>query len=44
MLAEKRPAAEAERQRTLFEQAPGFVIIMRGPDHVVEFVNREHRR
>ena len=43
-VAEKRRVAEAERQRTLFEQAPGFVIIMRGPDHVVEFVNREHRR
>jgi PAS domain S-box-containing protein len=44
VLAEKRRAAEAERQRTLFEQAPGFVIIMRGQEHVVEFVNREHRR
>ena len=44
VLAEKRRAAEAQRQRTLFEQAPGFVIIMRGPEHVVEFVNREHRR
>ena len=42
--AEKRETAEADRQRTLFEQAPGFVIIMRGPEHVVEFVNREHRR
>jgi PAS domain S-box-containing protein len=44
VLAEKRRAAEAERQRTLFEQAPGFVTIMRGPEHVIEFVNREHRR
>jgi PAS domain S-box-containing protein len=44
VLAEKRRTAEAERQRSLFEQAPGFVIIMRGPEHVVEFVNREHRR
>jgi PAS domain S-box-containing protein len=44
VLAEKRAAAEVERQRTLFEQAPGFVIINRGPDHVVEFVNHEHRR
>jgi PAS domain S-box-containing protein len=44
VLAERRRAAEAERQRSLFEQAPGFVITMRGPDHVVEFVNREHRR
>ena len=44
VLAEKRRAAEAERQRSLFEQAPGFVVIMRGSEHVVEFVNREHRR
>ena len=44
VLAEQRRTAEAERQRTLFEQAPGFIIIMRGPEHVVEFVNREHRR
>ena len=44
VLAEKRRAAEAERHRSLFEQAPGFVVIMRGPEHVVEFVNREHRR
>ena len=44
VLAEKRKAAEVERQRALFEQTPGFVVIMRGPEHVVEFVNREHRR
>ena len=43
-LAARRKEAEAERQRSLFEQAPGFVIIMRGPEHLVEFVNREHRR
>jgi PAS domain S-box-containing protein len=44
VLAERHKAAEVERQRALFEQTPGFVIIMRGPEHVVEFVNREHRR
>ena len=44
VLAGKRRTAEAERLRTLFEQAPGFVTVMRGPEHVVEFVNREHRR
>ena len=44
VLAEKRRAAEDERHRSVFEQAPGFVIVMRGPEHVVEFVNREHRR
>ncbi|MFZ5780672.1 MAG: PAS domain-containing protein [Pseudomonadota bacterium] len=44
VLAERRRAAEEERQRQLFQQAPGFVIVMRGPGHVVEFVNNEHRR
>jgi PAS domain S-box-containing protein len=43
-LAERRRVAEQERQRRAFEQAPGFVIVMRGPDHTVEFVNNAHRR
>ena len=42
MLAERRLAADVERQRRLFEQAPSFVIIMRGAEHVVEFVNQAH--
>jgi PAS domain S-box-containing protein len=40
----RRIVAERERQRRQFEQAPGFVIIMRGRNHVVEFLNNEHRR
>ncbi len=40
----QRRRLEQERQRRLFEQAPGFVIIMRGPDHVVEFVNDLHKQ
>jgi PAS domain S-box-containing protein len=43
VLAERRIAAEQERQRRQFEQAPGFIIIMNGPTHVVEFVNDSHR-
>src|SRR5205085_4827015 len=43
VLAEQRRGDEAKRQRRLFEQAPGFIIIMRGPEHVVEFVNDAHR-
>ncbi len=43
ILASKRKEAEAERQRVQFEQAPGFIITMAGPDHVVEFVNQAHR-
>jgi len=41
--SERRRLAAAERQRRQFEQAPGFIIVMRGPDHVVEFVNDAHR-
>ncbi len=39
----RRRLTAAERQRRQFEQAPGFIIIMRGPDHVVDFVNDVHR-
>ena len=43
VLAEKRRAEETERQRKLFDQAPSFVCILNGPDHVFEFVNNAHR-
>ncbi len=42
--AERQRVAEQERQRRAFEQAPGFIIVMRGPEHTVEFVNNAHRR
>ena len=42
--ADRRAATERERLFQAFEQAPGFIISMRGSDHVVEFVNRTHRR
>jgi len=41
--SERQRLEEQERQRRAFEQAPGFVIVMRGPQHVVEFVNNAHR-
>ncbi len=41
---DRRAATERERLFQAFEQAPGFIISMRGPTHVVEFVNRTHRR
>lgn len=41
--AEHHRKAEAERQRRIFDQAPGFVSIMTGPDHVYEYVNNAHR-
>ncbi len=42
--AQQQLEQQALRQRRQFEQAPGFVIIMTGPQHVVEFVNDTHRR
>ncbi|MEJ0061537.1 MAG: GAF domain-containing protein [Terricaulis sp.] len=44
VLAQRAKTEEVARQRRLFEQAPGFVIIMNGPDHVVDFVNDVHRQ
>ena len=37
---------DAERQylRLLFEQAPGFVAVLRGPDHVFQLVNKAYRQ
>jgi PAS domain S-box-containing protein len=39
VLAEKRRIDEAERLRRLFDQAPGFVAVLKGPDHVFEMMN-----
>ncbi|MBZ2207395.1 sensor histidine kinase [Massilia soli] len=36
--------AEAERLCALFQQAPGFVCILRGPDMVYEFANAAYTR
>jgi PAS domain S-box-containing protein len=44
VLAERRRAADTERQRRLFEQAPGFITILTGPEHVFEFTNAAYRR
>jgi PAS domain S-box-containing protein len=44
VLGERRRAADTERQRRLFEQAPGFIAILQGPDHVFEFGNATYRR
>jgi PAS domain S-box-containing protein len=42
--AERRNASERERHARMFEQAPGFITILNGPDHVFEFVNNAYRR
>ncbi len=44
VLAERRRAADTERQRRMFEQAPGFITILHGPEHVFEFANATYRR
>lgn len=35
---------EASRLELLFEQAPSFMAILRGPDHVFEFANAAYRK
>ncbi|GIZ51435.1 hybrid sensor histidine kinase/response regulator [Noviherbaspirillum aridicola] len=37
-------AAERNRLRELFEQAPGFMAVVRGPEHVFELVNAAYMR
>jgi len=39
VFAKRRGVAERERLQQLFEQAPGFMALMRGPEHVFELVN-----
>ena len=43
VLEARRRERARELQQRLFEQAPAFIIVMRGPEHVVEFVNDAHR-
>lgn len=40
---EERDAAEVRRLR-LFENAPGFIAVLTGPNHVFEFANAAYRR
>ncbi|MEO5961947.1 MAG: HWE histidine kinase domain-containing protein [Thermomonas sp.] len=44
VLTEQRLAAQAQRQQQQFEQAPGFICILNGPQHVFEFVNQSYVR
>lgn len=39
-----RLAAESERLRLLFQQAPGFMAVVRGPQHVFELANEAYLR
>lgn len=42
--AERWRSGEQERLRHVFEQAPGFVAMMHGPDHVFELTNAAYRQ
>ena len=42
VLAERARLAEAARLRDLFEQAPGAVALLHGPEHRFEFANSEY--
>jgi PAS domain S-box-containing protein len=42
VLAEKYRNEEVERFRTLFSQAPGFMAILRGPNHVFDLTNKAY--
>ncbi len=44
VLTEKRLAAEREHLTQLFEQAPTFMAVLRGPQHVFEFANPGYMR
>ncbi|NLP82160.1 PAS domain-containing protein, partial [Acinetobacter baumannii] len=39
VLADRRAKAERDRLGELFQQAPGFMAMLRGPEHVFELVN-----
>lgn len=40
--AERHIESERQRLRQMFEQAPGFICTLQGPDHVYDFVNEAH--
>lgn len=44
VLAERRSVAERERLQLMFAQAPGFMAMLRGPEHRVEFVNAAYQQ
>ena len=39
VLAERQAASERQRQQSLLQQMPGFVAVLRDPEHVFEYVN-----
>jgi len=43
VLAERYRQQENERLMTLFEQAPGLIAVLRGPQHVFEIANKSYK-
>ncbi|MFL6844924.1 MAG: PAS domain-containing protein [Allosphingosinicella sp.] len=44
VLAERARVGETERLRQLFDRAPGFMAVVRGPNHVYEMVNASYQK
>jgi signal transduction histidine kinase len=44
VLARRQVQLEMDRLSNLFEQAPAFFAVLRGPDHVFEMVNRSYQQ
>ena len=44
VLAERDRIGETERLRRLFDRAPGFMAVVRGPDHVFEMANASYQK
>ena len=42
--ASERMALQVERQKRLFTKAPGFIVVIEGPEHRFEFVNEAYTR
>lgn len=43
-MAREQHRGESGRLKALFEQAPGFMALLRGPEHVFELANASYRR
>ena len=43
VIAERWRASERQRQSQMFEQAPGFMAMLAGPDHIFELANADYR-
>jgi PAS domain S-box-containing protein len=44
VLAQRRRIDEAQRLKRLFDHAPGFMAVLRGPDHVFEMMNASYQQ